>query len=78
MLLLIPSILVLFWLHTLNLDLLEKEGVSITSELSLSLGRPQNASLDSALKRGLEATENMLLGEEKVGEALDGRKVQST
>ena len=78
MLVLIPSMLVLFWLHTLNLDLLEKEGVSITSELSLSLGRPQNASLDSALKRGLEATENMLLGEEKVGEALDGRKVQST
>ena len=75
MLPLIPCTLVLFWLRNLNLDN-GKETVTFPPELASILKSPQNAFFDSALKRGLEATKAILLGEEKVGEALAEKKVK--
>ena len=50
----------------------------VVDNLPNPTGHPENAFLVSALRRGLEATKSMLHGEEKVGEALGGRKVPLT
>ena len=74
MLLIIPCTLVLLWLYNLNLDL-EKEAKTFPSEFASISDSLQNALLDPVLRIGLEATKAMLLGEEKVGEAVVERKV---
>ena len=77
MLLIIPCTLVLLWLYNLNLDL-EKEAETFPSEFASISHSLQYALLDSAMRIGLESTKAMLLGEEKVGEALGERKVLFT
>jgi len=73
-LLIIPCTLVLLWLYNLNLDL-EKEAKTFPSEFASISDSLQNALLDPVLRIGLEATKAMLLGEEKVGEAVVERKI---